>query len=55
MITELGHFCLILAMLVAFLQCVVPFLGTRKNSYGMMNSVEMRTPFLDLEFNKKLS
>ena len=37
MITELGHFCLILAMLVAFLQCVVPFLGTRKNSYGMMN------------------
>ena len=37
MITELGHFCLILAMLVAFLQCVIPFLGTRKNSYGMMN------------------
>ena len=37
MITELGHFCLILAMLVAFLQCFVPFLGTRKNSYGMMN------------------
>ena len=27
MITELGHFCLILAMLVAFLQCVVPFVG----------------------------
>ena len=37
MITELGHFCLILAMLVAFLQCVVPFVGTRTNGYGLMN------------------
>ena len=37
MITELGHFCLVLAMLIAFLQSVVPLVGTRRNSYGMMN------------------
>ena len=37
MITELGHFCLILAMLVAFFQCVIPFVGTRTNGYGLMN------------------
>mgnify|MGYP001295586367 CR=1 FL=1 len=37
MITELGHFCLVLAMLIAFLQSVVPLVGTRRNSYGMMS------------------
>jgi cytochrome c-type biogenesis protein CcmF len=37
MITELGHFCLFFAMLVAFLQCVVTLVGTRTNGYGLMN------------------
>ena len=37
MITELGHFCLVLAMLIAFLQSVVPLVGARRNSYGMMS------------------
>ncbi|MHA1157724.1 MAG: heme lyase CcmF/NrfE family subunit, partial [Alphaproteobacteria bacterium] len=35
MIVELGHFALVLALIVALVQSVVPFLGTRRNDVRM--------------------
>ena len=36
MITELGHFALILAFLVACVQAVAPLVGAQSNRYGLM-------------------
>ncbi|MEQ1651097.1 MAG: cytochrome c biogenesis protein CcsA, partial [Hyphomicrobium sp.] len=40
MIAEFGHFALILALLVAIVQTVVPFLGARARDARMMNVAE---------------
>ena len=37
MITELGHFALLLAFTVALMQATIPLIGTRLNHNGMMN------------------
>ncbi len=36
MITEFGHFALILAFLVACVQAVAPLVGAHTNRYGLM-------------------
>lgn len=40
MITELGHFALILAFLIAIVQAVVPLIGAHKHWYGWMAVAE---------------
>ena len=42
MIVEFGHFALILALLVAVVQTVVPFLGARARDARMMNVADAR-------------
>ena len=37
MITELGHFALLLGFMVAILQSTVPLIGVRLNHYGAMH------------------
>ncbi|MEN8934540.1 heme lyase CcmF/NrfE family subunit [Planktotalea arctica] len=47
MITELGHFALILAFLVAIVQSIVPLIGAHKHWYGWMAVAE---PAAKLQF-----
>ncbi len=47
MITELGHFSLILAMIVAIVQCVVPLWGAARNDPRLMGIAE---PAASLQF-----
>ncbi len=37
MITELGHFALLLGFMVAILQVIIPLMGARLNNHGMMS------------------